>query len=326
MLKELSLWVLLDSNETKGCVMMNSSILSYNERKFMKTIATFSIVARDPLTGEIGIAVSSKFLAVGSAVPWARANVGAIATQALANLDFGPVGLDLLQKGYSAQKACDSLKARDPHIEDRQFGIVDSKGGSATFTGKNCFDYAGGIAEENLACQGNILVGRDTVTALAKTFKATPGSLAVRLVKALEAAQEVGGDKRGRQSAALLVVKPNGGYGGYNDRYIDLRVDDDPQPIKKLIALLHLHQMYFNKTDEADKQLVDEKIALKIQEALKICGYYKGPLNGQYNEPTKKAFSDFCGWENFEERINEGNIVDKNVLDYLLKKAKASTK
>jgi uncharacterized Ntn-hydrolase superfamily protein len=292
----------------------------------MKTIATFSIVARDPLTGEIGIAVSSKFLAVGSAVPWARANVGAIATQALANLEFGPVGLDLLQKGYSAQKVCDSLKARDPHIEDRQFGIVDSKGRSATFTGKNCFDYAGGIAEENLACQGNILVGKDTVNTLAKTFKSTQGSLAYRLVKALEAAQEAGGDKRGRQSAALLVVKANGSYGGYNDRYIDLRVDDDPQPIKKLMALLHLHQMYFNKTEEEDKLTIDSKIALKIQEALKTLGYYKGQLNGEYNEQTKKAFNNFCGWENFEERVNEGLIVDKNVLDVLLKKAKTTLK
>jgi uncharacterized Ntn-hydrolase superfamily protein len=292
----------------------------------MKTIATFSIVARDPLTGEIGIAVSSKFLAVGSAVPWARANVGAIATQALANLEFGPVGLDLLQKGYSAQKVCDSLKARDPHIEDRQFGIVDSKGRSATFTGKNCFDYAGGIAEENLACQGNILVGKDTVNTLAKTFKSTQGSLAYRLVKALEAAQEAGGDKRGRQSAALLVVKANGSYGGYNDRYIDLRVDDDPQPIKKLMALLHLHQMYFNKTAEEDKLMIDSKIALKIQEALKSLGYYKGQLNGEYNDQTRKAFDNFCGWENFEERVNEGLIVDKNVLDVLLKKAKTTLK
>jgi uncharacterized Ntn-hydrolase superfamily protein len=292
----------------------------------MRNIATFSIVARDPLTGEIGIAVQSKFLAVGSAVPWARANVGAIATQALANLEFGPVGLDLLQKGYSAQKVCDSLKARDPHIEDRQFGIVDSKGRSATFTGKNCFDYAGGIAEENLACQGNILVGSDTVTALSKTFKSTQGSLAFRLVKALEAAQDAGGDKRGRQSAALLVVKANGGYGGYNDRYIDLRVDDDPQPIKKLMALLHQHQMYFNKTEEADKLMVDETLALKIQEALKKLGYYKGQVHGDYNEQSKKAFSDFCAWENYEERVNEGMIVDKNVLDILIKKSKTVAK
>jgi len=295
---------------------------SHQKDKSMKNIATFSIVARDPLTGEIGIAVQSKFLAVGSAVPWARANVGAIATQALANLEFGPVALDLLEKEYTAQKVCESLRARDPHIEDRQFGIVDAKGGSATFTGKNCFEYAGGIAEDNLACQGNILVGQDTVDALANTFKQTSGPLAYRLVKALEAAQEAGGDKRGRQSAALLVVKPGGSYGGYNDRYIDLRVDDDPHPIKKLMHLLNLHQLYFEKTTPEDEVIVDDIVASKIQKALIDLGYYHGEITGDFDELTIKAYHDFCGWENYEERICEGKIVDKHVLKVLLSRAK----
>lgn len=288
----------------------------------MKNIATFSIVARDPSTGEIGIAVQSKFLAVGSAVPWAKANVGGIATQAMANLEFGTVGLDLLEKGYSAQKVLESLKARDAHIEDRQFGIVDSKGGSVTFTGKNCFDYAGGIAQENLACQGNILVGVETIEAMVKTYRSTTGTLANRLVKALDAGQNAGGDRRGRQSAALLIVKQGGSYGGYNDRYMDLRVDDDPQPIKKLMKLVRLHEIYFNKTKEEDMVIVNAKVADQIQKALQKCGYYKGPLTQEFDQETIKAFNDFCGWENFEERVNEGNIVDKNVLKFLLRKAK----
>jgi uncharacterized Ntn-hydrolase superfamily protein len=288
----------------------------------MKTIATFSIVARDPKTGEIGIAVQSKFLAVGSAVPFARAGAGAIATQALANLEFGPVALDLLQKGYSAKKVSESLRARDPNIEDRQFGIVDNRGGSATFTGKNCFDYAGGYSEENIAAQGNILVSKETVEAMVHAFKKTPGTLAFRLVSALDAGQNAGGDRRGRQSAALLVVKKNGSYGGYNDRYIDLRVDDDPQPIKKLKRLLKLHELYFNKTTPEEKVVVDREVALEIQHALIGLGYYHSTLTGDFDELTIKAFNDFCGIENYEERINEGNIVDINVLKALLKKAK----
>jgi uncharacterized Ntn-hydrolase superfamily protein len=213
----------------------------------MQPIATFSIVARDPLTGELGVAVQSKFLAVGSAVGWAKAGAGAIATQAMANLDFGELGLIILNKGYSAAQTMEALKALDPQIEDRQFGIVDALGNAVSFTGKNCFDYAGGITEANLACQGNILVSQKTVQALADTFKLSEGSLARRLVLALNAAQNAGGDRRGRQSASLLVVKPGGSYGGYNDRYIDLRVDDDLEPIKKLAHLLDLHEMYFNK-------------------------------------------------------------------------------
>ena len=284
-----------------------------------------SIVARDPLTGEIGIAVQSKFLAVGSAVPWAKANVGGIATQAMANLEFGTVGLELLEKGYSAQKVLDSLKARDTHIEDRQFGIVDSKGGSVTFTGKNCFDYAGGIAQENLACQGNILVGVETIEAMVNTYRLATGTLANRLVEALDAGQNAGGDRRGRQSAALLIVKQGGSYGGYNDRYMDLRVDDDPQPIKKLMKLVRLHEIYFNKTKEEDMVIVEPKIADQIQKALQKCGYYKGSLTQEFDLETIKAFNDFCGWENFKERINEGNIVDKNVLKFLLRKAKKTT-
>ena len=287
----------------------------------MKNISTFSIIARDPLTGELGIAVQSKFLAVGSCVPWAKADVGAIATQAMANLDFGKFGLEMLEKGSSAQETLEYLKNTDPDIEQRQFGIVDANGGSATFTGNKCFDYAGGISEENLACQGNILVSEETVKALASTFKSAEGTLARRLVLALDAAQNAGGDRRGRQSASLLVVKKNGSYGGYNDRYIDLRVDDDPDPIKKLSDLLDLYEMYFNKTKEEDKLILDSKLIETMQNALTQLGYYQGPITGIYDDPTLSAYLAFCGWENFEERINDGNIVDRSVIKALIDKA-----
>lgn len=282
---------------------------------------TFSIVGRDPDTGELGIAVQSKFLAVGAAVPWAKANVGAIASQALANLDFGEIGLRLLEKGYSAQKTLEALLATDEAKEDRQIGIVDAKGNSAAYTGKKCFNWAGNICGHNFSCQGNILVSGDTVKALAETFQNTKGTLARRLVAALVAAQAAGGDKRGKQSAALLVVKEKGSYGGYNDRYIDLRVDDDPEPIKKLINLLDLQELYFNKTTPEEMVEVTEDVALKIQACLKKLGFYSGDPTGVFDDRTHNAYKDFCGIENFEERICQGNIVDRNVLNFLVDKA-----
>jgi len=287
----------------------------------VKKISTFSIVARDPQTGELGVAVQSKFLAVGSAVCWAKSGAGAIATQALANLDFGDLGLKLLEKGYSAGKVLEALLALDDSKEERQIGIVDAMGNSAAFTGKNCFNWAGHTTGMDYSCQGNILISEDTVKALEDTFLNSKGALAERLVLALEKAQEAGGDKRGRQSAALLVVKEKGSYGGYNDRYIDLRVDDDPEPIKKLRHLLELHDMYFSRTKPEETLEVNDEVGRIIQEALKELGYYKGSITGIYNAETVKAFGDFCGIENFEERICQGSFVDSRVLEFLKKKA-----
>lgn len=283
----------------------------------MKQIGTFSIVARDPDTQELGIAVQSKFLAVGVAVPWAQAGVGAIATQALANMDYGEIGLTLLKKGYTAQQTLDALLAMDEGRESRQVGIVDCQGNAVSFTGNQCFQWAGGITGESVACQGNILVSEATVTALLETFRETKGTLARRLVTALDKAQEAGGDKRGRQSAALLVVKEKGSYGGYNDRYIDLRVDDDPEPIAKLAHLLDLHELYFHKTLPEESVEVTEKVAVNLQKALMEKGYYQGPVNGQFDQLTRQAFEEYCGVENFEERICQGAVVDQRVLDKL---------
>jgi uncharacterized Ntn-hydrolase superfamily protein len=289
----------------------------------MQTIATFSIVARDPVTLELGIAVQSKFLAVGAVVPWAKAGVGAIATQAYANLDYGEIGLKLLEKGYSAEAALQALLALDPGREDRQVGIVDAQGGSVSFTGSKCYDWAGGLYGENFACQGNILVNEATVTAMAAIFESAEGTLARRLVKALSAAQEAGGDSRGRQSASLLVVRENGSYGGYNDRAVDLRVDDDPEPIEKLEHLLTLHEMYFEVPTRQEHLEVTLEIAETLHMALNRLGYLTGEFQGAYNQTLKVAFAEFCGKENFEARMLPGDIVDRKVFEYLKEKAAA---
>jgi uncharacterized Ntn-hydrolase superfamily protein len=205
-------------------------------------VATFSIVGYDSETKEWGIAVQSKFLAVGSVVPWAAASVGAIATQSYANTRFGPDGLKLLAQGKSAQETLDILLAADSERHFRQVGVVDREGNAATFTGDKCHDWAGGMTGRNYAAQGNILVSEETVTAMAETFEGTQGELAYRLLKALDAGQGAGGDSRGRQSAALLVVQEQAGYGGHNDIKVDLRVDDHGEPITELKRIFGLHQ------------------------------------------------------------------------------------
>lgn len=286
----------------------------------MKTIATFSIAGYDPENKEWGVAVQSKFLAAGAAVPFARAGAGAIATQANANLDYGELGLQMLKKGYSARQVVEALVSLDDGRDSRQVGIVDSKGGSYSYTGKECSDWAGGICGPCFACQGNILVNKETVEAMAESFRHSSGSLARRLVAALDAAQNAGGDSRGRQAAALLVVKEHGSYGGYNDRMIDLRVDDDPDPIGKLSHLLDLHELYFGKTEI--KVPMEGDICKKVQEALKEKGHYQGALTGIYDDATKHAFEKWCGIENFEERICEGDFMDEMVLEILLDQAR----
>ena len=240
----------------------------------MKTISTFSIVARDPSTGELGIAVQSKFLAVGAMVPWAKAGIGAVATQAAANLHFGELGLELLARGYSARETLDALLALDEGREERQLGIVDANGNSAAFTGSRCHSWAGHINGENFSCQGNILVSSATVEALADTFQNSEGPLADRLVLCLDRAQDAGGDRRGRQSAALLVVQEGASYGGYNDVKIDLRVDDHPDPIKELRRLLDLHELYFGETLE--RVAADAETTMAVQRRLSELGYYSG--------------------------------------------------
>jgi len=232
------------------------------------TVATFSIVALDPETGDLGVAVESRFFAVGSVVPWAKAGVGAIASQAFANTTFGPKGLELLGNGLPAQEVLDLLVKGDPQSDRRQVGIVDAKGRTATWTGGKCNPWAGGRTGKNYTVQGNILTGKEVVEAMASTFEATAGlPLPDRLVKALAAGQAAGGDSRGQQSAALLVVRDKGGYAGFNDRYIDLRVDDSPHPIEELQRLLDLHHTTNAYTDaKFYMEKGDRDRAVKIME------------------------------------------------------------
>jgi len=277
--------------------------------------ATFSIVAYDPATGDLGVGVASKFPAVGALVPWAKAKVGAIATQALANPTYGPQGLQMMELGFSAEETLNQLTKNDSGREDRQVGVVDAKGRAATFTGKNCFDFAGGITGENFAVQGNILAGRAVIEAMAEKFQKTSGPLAERLVAALEAGDAAGGDRRGKESAALLVVREGAAYGGAGDRWIDLRVDDHAEPVRELRRLLGVHTLYFGET----KQVVPltPELVKEIQEVLKRTGFYKGEVNGVYDDATRKALEDFQGWENLEMRFRKDNQIDAVVLHHI---------
>ena len=276
---------------------------------------TFSIVGFDPKTNELGIAVQSKFIGVGSVVPWAKAGVGAIATQSYANPAYGPDGLKLLAEGKSAEEAIRILTENDEGIRERQVGIVDANGNSATFTGEDCIDYAGGIAGENFAAQGNLLVNEETVRAMADTFVNTEGTLADRLLKALDAGQEAGGDKRGKLSAALYIVKENGGYLGANDRYIDLRVDDHPDPIKELIRIYKLHQLYFGVTKEENILVIEGDVREEIENELFRLGYLKEKhVNDQV---FYEQLTNFLHIENFEGRELEKGKIDKEVLQFM---------
>lgn len=283
-------------------------------------IATFSIIAFDPQTGELGGAVQSKFLAVGSVVLWGKAGAGIVATQAHANLDIGELAVPILAKGYPAEAVGRAMLQLDLERTIRQFGIVDARGRSFSYTGADCFDYAGGITGKNFAVQGNILVSEDTIKAMAETFQKSSGSLARRLLAALEAGQVAGGDKRGRQSAALLVLKEGGSYGGYNDTLIDLRVDDDPKPIKKLSGLLDTHELLFHKSKQEDQLELSEGLIRLIQDKLRLLGYYQGEITGIYDDATEQSLRDFCGWENLEERVLEGGVIDRQVYRILMEK------
>ena len=278
---------------------------------------TFSIVAYDPEDKAWGIAVASKFPAVGAVVPWARAEAGAVATQSFANTSFGPRGLDLMSKGLSAQQALDKLLADDPDKEQRQVGLVDTLGRAASFTGSGCFAWAGGRTGPGYACQGNILAGEPVVNALERGFLDTKGDLPTRLHAALLAADRVGGDRRGRQSAAIYVVKQGAGYGGFNDRWMDYRVDDHADPVPRLGELIEMHRLYFGKSDESQRVPLAGAALTEITDILQRQSYLKESVS------FRDAFRTFIGNENFEERADpEGQWIDAPVLEFLVKKYK----
>jgi uncharacterized Ntn-hydrolase superfamily protein len=269
-------------------------------------VATYSIAACDLDAGQWGVATQSKFLAVGSVVPWAEPGVGAVATQAYANPRYGPEGLALLRDGLSAQETVDRLTADDDGRDHRQIGVVDGRGGSASFTGGECMDWAGGLTGPCFAAQGNILVGEETVAALATSFTATAGRpLAERLIECLAAAQTAGGDRRGQQSAALLVVERDGGYAGMSDVLVDLRVDDHETPITELVRLYDIHSLLFGKTPSDEWIAVDDTLHAEIVERLASLGYDGG---------LDRALNAWAGTENLEERLDGTQKIDPVVL------------
>jgi uncharacterized Ntn-hydrolase superfamily protein len=266
------------------------------------------------------VAVASKFLSAGAVVPWARAGVGAIATQSYANTSYGPAGLDLLAEGLSPQAVVDRLTAADPESTKRQVGIVDMRGAAASFSGRECFPWFGGLTGDHVAVQGNILVGEATVASMLQAFQTATGALAGRLLVALKAGDRAGGDRRGKQSAALLVVKPAGGYGGHNDRYLDLRVDDHPRPVDELERLTGLWRLYFEKPSDVDLVMIDDRLARELRDGLRRLGYDVGPEGEPWDGPARQAFTAFSEMENLEDRLRSDGRTDRQVLAYFREK------
>ena len=300
-------------------------------------VSTFSIVAIDPSNGDVGVAVQSKFPNVRPIVPWAKAGVGAIATQSFANVSYGPRGLALMENGATAEQALRALLGSDSGRDKRQVGIVDAKGNSASWSGNECFDWAGGIvgagmqtteisggkgvviAGNGFAAQGNILVGKETVEALARVFKETKGSLADRLVAALVAGGKAGGDRRGEQSAALLVKRKAAGYDSTFDDLVDISIYDHAHPLQELQRLYQLHTLYFYKSHPENLMPISPEVCKELQGILKDKSYkgrefYSGAVNGAFDEATKKGLQDFMGWENYDVRIRDDDKIDKEVL------------
>ncbi|MGD2072257.1 MAG: DUF1028 domain-containing protein [Candidatus Thorarchaeota archaeon] len=295
------------------------------KRVFDSSLSTFSIVARDPLTDDLGIIVQSKFPAVGAIVPWAQAEVGAVATQAWANSSYGPTGLELMAQGKSATETLKILIENDNKPEHRQVGIVDGNGKAATHTGEECMDWAGHIVGNGYCCQGNILAGESVVSSMAEAFESTEGDLIDRLFASLNAGQAEGGDKRGMQSAAILVVRKEGGYEGGNDRYVDVRVDEHPSPIKELERIFKIYDITLLSREDPSRLLkIDETLSVRIQEALRTLGYLE-TIEEKFSDTTQDALTQWIAVNNFENKARQDGTIWQSVLDYLLKDAKNHT-
>ena len=281
-------------------------------------ITTFSIVAADLATGDLGIAVASKFLACGAVVPWASAGAGAVATQSFANTAYGPEGIRMMREGVSARDALARLLADDRDRDLRQVGLVDARGGAAAHTGPGCHAWAGHRVGDGFACQGNILVGQETVDAMAAAFRGANGELSGRLVSALAAGESAGGDRRGKQASAVYVVRSKGGYGGMNDVLVDLRVDDHPDPVTELRRLLELRNLYFGTSPAAEKVKIEGPVLADLKRIMKARGFYSGDALGSWDEMTEKALDAFIASENFEERVDlKRRTIDVPVIFYL---------
>ena len=287
---------------------------------------TFSIVAYDRETATWGVAVQSKFISVGSVVPFAEAGVGAIATQALANVAYGPEGLALLRLGHSASDVVRRLTEADTGRDERQLGVVDANGGSAAFTGSKCMDWAGHEVGNGFACQGNILFGPAVVRAMARTYESTAGDLLDRLLAALAAGQREGGDRRGMQSAALFAVRKGGGYGGGNDRWVDLRVDEHPSPIEELRRVFKIYDLtMLSREDPATLLVIEGDVARGLQHDLGVLGYYTGRFTGAWDAVSQAAFTRFLGEHNFENKARDDGKVWPSIVNYLKERARAES-
>lgn len=287
----------------------------------MRVLSTFSIVGFDKETGDLGVAVASKFIAVGAIVPWVKANVGAIATQAYANPLYGSMGLRLLERGYSAKKVVELLTSQDPLREQRQVGVVDAKGESASFTGRECYPYAGHLVGDGYAVQGNILVGPEVLEAMASAFENTRGELVDKLIKALEAGDKAGGDRRGKQSAAIIVVREKGGYGGLSDKYVDIRVDDHQEPVKELMRIFEIWDLTLLNREDPSDVVKKGEVAFIVQEALYMLGYLKKKPTGIWDNDTEKAFIDWVNINNFENKLRNDEYIWGRVYRFLLNQA-----
>src|SRR5215210_2918858 len=311
-----------------------------------KLAHTYSIVAYDSASGDLGVAVQSKFPNVGGIVPWAQAGVGAVATQSLGNTAYGERGLELLAQGATAEEALRIIMRTDTMLQDRQVGIVDARGNAASFTGKSTFDWAGGrtggdgraagqaggkgqvITGRGYTAQANIMVSDETVKNLAETFERSKGNLADRLMEALRAGQAGGGDKRGMQSAALLVVRKNGGYLGANDRFVDIRVYDAPDPIAELERLLALHKLHFFPSEKTDLLPITPAVVAQLEplllaEPAKQSQKWLSRPQRSATPAFLEALKNFMYWENYDVRVRMDGKIDRVVLDDILKKRKS---
>lgn len=260
--------------------------------------------------------MASKFLAVGAVVSWARAGAGGVATQAFANLSYGPDGLERLAAGDDASSVVKALTEADDMHNQRQLGVVDAGGGAATFTGMECFDWAGGTTGDGYCCQGNILAGPQVIDSMRQSFESSSGELAHRLVAAVAAGDEAGGDRRGRQSASVVVVRAGGGYGGATDRALDLRVDDHLDPVAELGRLLDLHRLYFPRPEDLEFVDVDENLARELKTLLSRLNYDAGGGEG-YDDDLRSALYAYSGTENLEERWTDEPRIERRVLEHL---------
>lgn len=282
-------------------------------------INTYSIVAYDADENAWGIAVSSKFPAVGAIVPWAKANAGAVATQAFAKLGYGPDGLRLMAEGKSAAETLHLLLQDDDMRENRQVGLVDADGNAVAHTGNLCHEWAGHKIGDGYTVQGNLLAGEGVIESMSKAYVTAEGELADRLIVALRAGEIAGGDRRGKQSAAVLVVRANGGYGGDTDRYLDLRVDDHEEPVRRLSELVEMHHLYFQPPRKGNAVKIGNDVARELQSMMVKHGYMSGPINGVWDEVCQQAFWILIANENLEMRWTRENsgVIDRVALDYL---------